>query len=459
VRILVVDDEANLRRMIRSLLQEEGWAVEEAGNAEEGLLRVQEAQPDVILLDLILPGQSGLEALPRYREAAPGTPVVMMSGEASLEDAVRATREGAFHFLEKPLGSEAVLATLRGALEVSRARDLSRVLREEVGPGAQLVGESRAMNRVRETIGKVAPTEARVLITGESGTGKELAATAIHALSPREGQPFVRVNSAAIPSELVESEMFGHERGAFTGATQRRRGRFELAHGGTLFLDEVGDLGAGAQAKLLRTLESGVVQRVGGQESIQVDVRVLAATNRDLAAAVKEGTFREDLLFRLEVVVVRMPSLRERPEDLPLLVRHLGERLRARQGLIVPEITPEALELLAKHDWPGNVRELLNLLERLAILHSGEGVDAPVVAEFLTSGSSRREDRPLPVDEDAGAQDPRSLRDRLDDFERAQIQGALTRAGGNVAEAARRLQTDRANLYRRMDRLDLRNAD
>jgi two-component system, NtrC family, nitrogen regulation response regulator NtrX len=282
MRILVVDDEANLRRMLKALLQEEGWAVEEAASAEEGLARASEIRPDAILLDLVLPGRSGLEALPRFQEKVPGTPVIMMSGEATLSDAVQATREGAFHFLEKPLGSEAVLATLRGALEVSRARELARALTEEVGPGARLEGRSAAMQEVRATIEKVAPTDARVLITGESGTGKELAAAAIHALSRRRGGPFVRVNSAAIPTELVESEMFGHEPGAFTGATERRRGRFELAHGGTLFLDEVADLGEGAQAKLLRALEAGVIQRVGGQDDLEVDVRVLAATNQDL---------------------------------------------------------------------------------------------------------------------------------------------------------------------------------
>jgi two-component system, NtrC family, nitrogen regulation response regulator NtrX len=457
VRILVVDDEPNLRRMLRALLQEEGWSVEEAGSAEEGLRRLDEASPDVILLDLVLPGRTGLEALPDFQKGAPGTPVVMMSGEATLSDAVRATREGAFHFLEKPLGSEAIMATLRGALEVSRARDLSRVLREEMGPGTELIGKSAAMEQVRATIRKVAPTDARVLITGESGTGKELVASAIHALSHRSGNPFVRVNSAAIPTELVESEMFGHERGAFTGATERRRGRFELAQRGTLFLDEVGDLGEGAQAKLLRALETGVIQRVGGQETLEVDVRLIAATNRDLRAEVERGRFREDLLFRLEVVEVRMPPLRERPDDLPTLVEHLGYRLRLRQGLVPPELDSDAQALLARHAWPGNVRELLNLLERLAILHPGAPVGADVVGEHLT-----------PLHRASGAQagtgaavyddtDERSLRDRLDDYERTLIEGALRAASGSMAEAARRLQTDRANLYRRMDRLGLRD--
>ncbi len=461
MRVLVVDDEANLRRMLRSLLQAEGWLVDEAGSAEEALIRVGQSQPDVVLLDLVLPGDSGLDLLPRLRKASPDTPVIMMSGEANLSDAVRATREGAFHFLEKPLGSEGVLATLRGALEVSRARDLSRALREEMGPGARLVGDSAPMRAVRATIEKVAPTDARVLITGESGTGKEMAAIAIHALSAREAGPFVRVNSAAIPSELVESEMFGHERGAFTGATQRRRGRFELAHRGTLFLDEVGDLGGGAQAKLLRTLETGIVQRVGGQENLKVDVRVLTATNRDLARAVREGTFREDLLFRLEVVVVRMPALRDRPEDLPLLVDHLRGRLRIQQGLNAPEFSPEAMERLAGHPWPGNVRELLNLLERLAILHPEEVVSPELVDNLLRSGAAPRLATPDPAIQQGRhhssvGDDDLSLREKLEEYERQLITGALDAAEGNLAEAARKLQTDRANLYRRLDRLGLR---
>ena len=266
--ILIIDDEGNLRRMLRSLLEGEGYTIREAGSAEAGIEEVRQEAPEAILLDLMLPGMTGLEALPKIGDLAPGVPVVMMSGKATLGDAVQATRLGAFHFIEKPLTPEAVLLTVRGALEVSRARDLSRALREELGPEAEMVGRAPAINRVRDLIQRVAPTDARVLITGESGTGKELVASAIHALSPRKGRPFVRVNSAAIPKDLVESEMFGHERGAFTGATERRRGRFELANGGTLFLDEVGDLGPEAQAKLLRAIETGVVERVGGGKSI-----------------------------------------------------------------------------------------------------------------------------------------------------------------------------------------------
>lgn len=376
----------------------------------------------------------------------------MMSGRATLSDAVEATRLGAFHFIEKPLTPESVLVTLQGALEISRARDLTRALAEEIGPEADLVGETPPMRRVRELIRKVAPTEARVLLTGESGTGKELAAAAIHGLSPRAPHPFVRVNSAAIPRDLVESEMFGHEKGSFTGATERRRGRFELAHKGTLFLDEVADLGPEAQAKLLRALESGEVERVGGTGPLDVDVRVIAATNRDLHAEVEEGNFREDLLFRLEVVPIRMPPLRERLEDVPLLVERAVARLRKRQGLRPPRFSAEAVEALAGYAWPGNVRELFNAVERLCILVPGPEVQPEDVAAVIPRRNASREEVPGYEDDD-----PRDLRQRLDDYERNVIAGALEAAGGNVAEAGRRLQTDRANLYRRMKRLRLRD--
>jgi two-component system, NtrC family, nitrogen regulation response regulator NtrX len=448
--ILIIDDEANLRRMLRALLEQEGYVVREAGSAEAGLEEVRLEAPEAILLDLMLPGMSGLEALSRIGDLAPGVPVVMMSGRATLADAVRATRLGAFHFIEKPLAPEAVLLTVQGALEVSRARDLSRALRDELGPEVELVGRSSAINRVRELVQRAAPTDARVLISGESGTGKELVAIAIHALSQRRGKSFVRVNSAAIPRDLVESEMFGHERGAFTGATGRRRGRFELAHGGTLFLDEVGDLGPEAQSKLLRAIETGVVERVGGGKRIEVDVRVLAATNKDLRARVREGAFRQDLLFRLEVVPIHLPPLRERMEDLPLLVAHAIGLLRSRHGLAVPHITRKGMEALGRYPWPGNVRELMNMMERLAILSPGAPVGPEEVAGLLPPPRFPKE--PVPPYREG---DPRSLRERLDDYERALLQGALQGAKGNVAEAGRRLRTDRANLYRRMRRLGL----
>lgn len=449
--VLIIDDEGNIRRMLRALLEGEGYTIREADSAEAGLDELAREAPEAVLLDLMLPGMSGLEALPRIGDLCPGIPVVMMSGKATLGDAVSATRLGAFHFIEKPLTPEAVLLTVRGALEVSRARDLTRALREELGPEAQLVGRSPGINRVRERIQRVAPTEARVLITGESGTGKELVASAIHALSPRKGQAFVRVNSAAIPKDLVESEMFGHEKGAFTGATERRRGRFELAHLGTLFLDEVGDLGAGAQAKLLRAIETGVVERVGGGKAIQVNVRVVAATNHDLRGQVEEGSFRQDLLFRLEVVPIHLPPLRERMEDIPLLVAHAFQLLRKRQGLPVPHITPRGMEALTRYPWPGNVRELMNILERLAILSPGGPVEADEITRLLPTAALGKDATPTYQEGD-----PRPLRERLDAYEKTLIQGAMNASKGNVAEVGRRLQTDRANLYRRMKRLGIR---
>ena len=449
--VLIVDDEGNIRRMLRALLESEGYGVREAPSAEAGIADAEREPPELILLDLMLPGMSGLDALPRFGSVAPGTPVIMMSGRATLSDAVEATRRGAFHFFEKPLTPETVLVTLRAALEVSRARDLTRALTAEIGPEADLVGQTPSMNKVRELVRRVAPTDARVLISGESGTGKELAAAAIHGLSARADAPFIRVNSAAIPKDLVESEMFGHERGSFTGATERRRGRFELAHGGTLFLDEVGDLGPEAQSKLLRALESGEVERVGGKGPLSVDVRVIAATNKDLHSEARAGRFREDLLFRLEVVPLRMPPLRERLDDVPMLVEHALNRLRKRQGIRSPRFSAEAMDAFQHYTWPGNVRELLNLVERLAILTNGPEVQLTDVHAVLPRTGDTPSETPVYLDSDV-----RGLRDRLEDYERELIQGAMHAAAGNIAEAGRRLQTDRANLYRRMRRLGIR---
>ncbi len=439
--ILVVDDEPNIRRMLASLLTAEGHRVETAADGASGLSAAAGGTADVVLLDLALPDTTGLDVLESLRREQPTLPVVMMSGRATLGDAVRATKLGAFHFIEKPLSPEAVLLTVEGAVELRRARELSRKLTEELSPGAELVGASVALREVRELIARIAPTDARVLITGESGTGKELVATALHAASPRSARPFVRVNSAALPRELVESELFGHVKGAFTGATETRRGRFELAHGGTLFLDEIADLALEAQAKLLRVIESGTIERLGDESAVPVDVRVIAATNRDLNEEMRAGRFREDLFYRLDVLHIHIPPLRERAEDVPPLVTHLLSRLRRRQGLRVPELRPDAVARLKRHRWPGNVRELANVCERLAILHRG--------------GVVRPADLPGLIDEvdDDGTEQP--LTDRLDDFERSLILDALRAADGSVADAARRLHTDRANLYRRMRRLEI----
>ncbi len=455
--VLIVDDEPNIRRMVGALLTSEGYEVRDAAEGAAGLARAAESAPDVVLLDLMIPGElDGLATLARLRESVPDVPVIMMSGKAGLSDAVKATKLGAFNFLEKPLSPEGVLLALASALELRRVRREARALREDLGLAGEMIGGSPAMAHVREMIARIAPTDARVLVTGESGTGKELVAAAIHFGSPRRERPFVRVNCAAIPRDLVESEMFGHEKGAFTGATDRRIGRFELAHTGTLFLDEVGDLGLEAQAKLLRAIEAHEIERVGGGKPIRVDVRIVSATNRDLTRAVAEGTFREDLFFRLNVIPINVPPLHERPDDIPALVAHFSAMHHARTGRPAPKWTAAALALLAGHRWPGNIRELANIVERLAILHAGGDVDERhVLAVLPVAGSARREEDPLP---DPTALD-HSLSDTLDAHERILIVRALSVAAGNVAEASRRLKTDRANLYRRMRRLGIPVGD
>jgi two-component system, NtrC family, nitrogen regulation response regulator NtrX len=446
--VLVVDDESNIRRMVGALLGAEGYDVREAPDGVGGITAAAD-DPDVILLDLMMPGQlDGLATLERLRERYPEIPVIMMSGRATLADAVKATQTGAFNFLEKPLSPDTVLLSAASAVELRRTRRAARTLRDELGLG-KLVGESAPMQVVRALIARVAGTGARVLITGESGTGKELVAAAIHDASPRCERAFVRVNCAAIPRDLVESEMFGHEKGAFTGATQSRAGKFELAHGGTLFLDEVGDLSAEAQAKLLRAIELGEVQRVGGNKSVRVDVRIIAATNQDLNRAVSNGEFREDLFFRLNVVPLELPPLRERSDDIEPLVRHFLERHRRATGRGPAHWTKEAFAELRAHDWPGNVRELANAVERLSILHPGTEIGAEHVREVMphvpVRGDEASTEPPLPG----------SLAAAVDEFERNLITRALRASGGNVAEAARRLQTDRPNLYRRMKRLGI----
>jgi two-component system, NtrC family, nitrogen regulation response regulator NtrX len=451
--VLIVDDEPNIRRMVGALLSAEGYEVRDAPDGATGIVRAAEQEPDVLLLDLMMPGElDGLATLGRVRESMPDVPVVMMSGKAGLSDAVKATKLGAFNFLEKPLSPEGVLLALASALELRQVRREAKALRADLGLSGEMIGDSPAMMQVRGMIDRVAPSDARVLITGESGTGKELVAAAIHNASGRRDRPFIRVNCAAIPRDLVESEMFGHERGAFTGATDRRIGRFELATRGTLFLDEVGDLGSEAQAKLLRAIEAREIERVGGAKPIPIDVRIVSATNKNLAQAVSEGSFRDDLLFRLNVIPIEIPPLRERPGDIPALVRHFSALHRLRTAHAMPSWSDDAVVALTRHSWPGNVRELANIVERLAIVHAGRTVsEAEVAAVLPVDRSPRSRNTPLP---DPGALD-HSLSDTLDEYERVLISRALSMASGNVAEAARRLKTDRPNLYRRMRRLGI----
>src|SRR5579884_3233623 len=455
--VLIIDDEPNIRRMVGALLSAEGYEVRDAQDGVTGIARATESEPDAVLLDLMMPGElDGMATLARVREALPDVPVVMMSGRAGLGDAVKATKLGAFNFLEKPLSPESVLLALASAMELRQARREAKALREDLGLSGEMIGDSPAMQQVRAMIDRVATSDARVLITGESGTGKELAAAAIHSASARRDKPFVRVNCAAIPRDLVESEMFGHERGAFTGATERRIGRFELANGGTLFLDEVGDLGGEAQAKLLRAIEAKEIERVGGGTPIHIDVRIVSATNKDLTRAVGDGGFREDLLFRLNVIPIPIPPLRERPGDIPALVRHFSALHRMRTGRPMPAWTEEAIAALTRYAWPGNVRELANIVERLAILHAGRTVtDVDVAAVLPVERPARPTTPPLPLPLPDPASLEHSLSDTLEEYERVLISRALSMSAGNVAEAARRLKTDRPNLYRRMRRLGI----
>jgi two-component system nitrogen regulation response regulator NtrX len=448
---LIIDDEANIRRMVGALLTSEGFEVRDAGDGSSGVNLAVQTDPDVVLLDLMMPGgMDGMATLQALKQKRPDLPVVMMSGRAGLADAVKATQLGAHNFLEKPLTPEGVLLSVRSALELRRARREADALRAELGLSGEMVGESGAMRKLRELIARVAPTDSRVLISGESGTGKELVAAAIHSGSERRDQPFIRVNCAALPRDLVESEMFGHERGAFTGASEKRIGRFELAHRGTLLLDEVGDLGPEAQAKLLRAIEAREIERLGGSKPIPVDVRIISATNKALQKEARDGSFREDLLFRLNVIPVEVPPLRERAGDIPALVAHFAAMFRIRTGRANSEWSPEAIALLQRYAWPGNVRELANIVERLVILHAGQRVTPNEVAQVLPAADVSSVHHFERAESEAFET---SLTESLDEYERALILRALAAANGNIAEAARRLKTDRPNLYRRMKRL------
>ena len=438
--LLIVDDEANIRSSLGAALGREGYQVDGAAHLGEARARLREAY-DLVLLDVWLPDGSGIDLLREVAAHDPETVVIMMSGHATIDAAVEATRLGAFDFLEKPVGLERLLVLLRNALATRSLAAENRRLRPQAAHA--IVGRSPTVRKLLREIELAGASAARVLIRGEHGTGKELVARALHASGPRRDLPFVAVNCSAIPEELVESELFGHERGAFTGATQARRGRFEEAHGGTLFLDEVGDLSPRAQTKLLRVLQEGELNRVGGNRTIKVDVRVIAATNRDLEASARAGGFREDLYFRLAVIPITVPPLRERVEDLPLLIEHFAHEVARESGIRSSSFDPEALERLARYGFPGNVRELCNLVERLMIMNPGAAIGASHVSAVL------------PQLDAASADSPRSLADAVQGFERRHIQEALRATGGNMTQAAARLGLERSHLYKRMKKLGL----
>jgi DNA-binding NtrC family response regulator len=446
LRVLIVDDEPNIRTTLGRALDLEGFAVSTAATAEEGAAASASESPDLVLLDLKLPDHDGLWVLERIARLEPAPPVVMMSGHGTLEAAIRATRLGALDFLEKPLQIDRLVVTIRNALRLDtldrQVGELSRTIERRHG----MVGRSVGLGRVIDSVRRVAPTNARVLITGESGVGKELVAAAIHDLSRRSRGPFVTLNCAAIPETLVESELFGHERGAFTGADRRRLGRFERADGGTLFLDEIGEMPASLQARLLRVLQEGEVERVGGGAVVPVDVRVIAATNRELGEEVESGRFRADLFYRLSVVPIEVPPLRTRRDDILDLARYLLDRSCDNHGLSRKEWTREAFEALQAHDWPGNVRELAALVDRLAILTIGRVIDAPQVRAALPGA--------MPT---AGTEIPTEgpLYTLLESLERRIIEDRIRRFDGNMTQAAQDLGLERSHLYKKVRRLGI----
>jgi two-component system nitrogen regulation response regulator NtrX len=438
-RVLIVDDEAGIRQALKQVLEYEDLQVRVAASGGEAINLYSEFKPHLVFLDVKMAGLDGLETLTRLRNLDASPQIVMISGHGTIATAVEATQRGAFDFLEKPLDTDRLLLTVRNALAHAELVGENARLRQAAEDRYAMVGDSPALHLVRELIDKVGPTAARVLITGENGTGKELVARAIHAVSPRRDRPLIEVNCAAIPSELIESELFGHMKGSFTGAFADRAGKFEQADGGTLFLDEVGDMSLSAQAKLLRVLQEGVVTRIGGAKPIQVDVRVLAATNKDLEIEIAESRFREDLLYRLNVVPIDVPPLRERLEDVPALVAHFAELLGASAGVPGKRFAEEAVRRLQTRPWPGNIRELRNAVERALILAPGKVVTAADVDRLLPSDLGPKQ----------------SLENFRSEAEKGFLVQKLREHDWNITETAKSLQIPRSNLYKKIERYGL----
>ena len=440
--ILIVDDEPGVRSALKGVLKDEGYDVDAVDSGEACLERLGRQMYDVVVLDIWLPGMDGLATLSRMRERQIETQVVIISGHGNIESAVRAIKMGAFDFVEKPLSLEKTVLVVRNALRQRRLEAENEALRAKVDAQHTLVGESYAIEQLREQIAMAAPTNGRVLIMGENGTGKELVARNIHGMSRRRTAPFVEVNCAAIPEELIESELFGHVRGAFTGAVADRRGKFEAAHGGTIFLDEIGDMSLKTQAKVLRVLQEQVMEAVGGSTRIRVDARVLAATNKDLPMEIRAGRFREDLYFRLNVIPIFVPALRDRQEDIPLLADHFMALMAREYGRRPKTFERDAVTVLQQYAWPGNVRELRNVVERLMIMVPGDRITSRDLA-FLELGTVTPVDASQPAPLTA-------LHDARDQFERDYILRALAQQHGNISRTAEVLGVERSNLYRKM---------
>ena len=442
-RVLIVDDDPSTLASLSRAFRLAGHEAVVCDNAARGIELVRAERFDVVFSDVVMPGKDGLAMLEELRERGLAIPIIMMSGQATVDMAVRATRLGALDFLEKPVSADKLLLTLDNALKMVRLEEENRQLRRQVGR-REIVWQSDVMRRVMAQVDRVAASESRVCILGETGTGKELVARAVHEKSPRRAKPFVTVNCAAVPSELIESELFGHEKGSFTGAAARHLGKFEQAHGGTLFLDEIGDMPQAMQAKLLRLLQEGELERIGGEKPVVVNTRVLVATHRDLEALVRKGTFREDLYHRVFVFPIQMPALRERAQDIPLLAQHFAGLVAEQNGWKPRGFTPEALEELQRYAWPGNVRELRNIVERLLLL-TEDDVDAATVHGVLAGRSSTG----------GGSADVGTLADRVTAFERDVVLTQLAAHGWRPADTARALGLERSHLYKKCQQLGI----
>ena len=440
-RVLIIDDEEAIRSSLKMIFEYEGYEVLLAANGPAGLKAAEKEDPDLIFVDIKMPQMDGLDVLKRLKAEEGSPPVVILSGHGTVKTAVEATKLGAYDFIEKPPESERILLVARNALGLKKLRDDYRRLRLSFDERYRMEGESGALERVSEAVRRAAPTNATVLISGESGVGKELAARAIHKNSLRKDEAFVQVNCAAIPEELIESELFGHEKGSFTGATEKQIGKFELAHKGTIFLDEVGDMSLRTQAKVLRVLQEGEVERIGSQRTIQVDVRVIAATNKKLEEQIEKGEFREDLFFRLSVIPIRVPPLRERPEDVPVLVEHFMRQFCADNNFRPKTFAPATFDALKRHPWRGNVRELKNAVERLLIMVEGDEIRPEHLTEVLYQ----------PRDEPSSSAAAATLRDFKESAERAFLVGKLRENGWNISGTAAAIGTPRSNLYKKLE--------
>jgi two-component system nitrogen regulation response regulator NtrX len=449
-RILVIDDESAIRDSLRMILEYEGYEVQGAATGQDGLTLVDRDPPELVFLDIKMAGMDGLEVLQRLKAGHDTLPVVMISGHATVSTAVEATKLGAFDFIEKPLSTERVLVTVRNALDRLRLVDENVTLRKAQEVRHQLVGDSAGLRGTLDAVKRAAPTAATVLITGESGVGKELVARAIHRNSLRARERFIQVNCAAIPDDLIESELFGHEKGSFTGATEKQVGKFEQADRGTIFLDEVGDMSLKTQAKVLRVLQEGEVERLGSSRTIKVDVRVIAATNKDLEQEVEKGNFREDLYFRLNVIPIQVPPLRERTEDIPTLVRHFLDLLARENNVRPKRITEAALTALQRHRWRGNIRELRNTIERLVIMTPGDTIDAGDLPPMAARNVAEVRDVPTAR---VGDSEPQAgtLREHKELAERAFLVQKLRETGWNISKTADLIDTPRSNLYKKLE--------